>query len=412
MLVATVLVTSMFTQAVYALDEQFKSDNDILIYDPDVGNSCESGSSAPISGGDNQEKVWNWLKAKGMTDNGAAGIMGNIEVESGFNPFRLEVTGETYATLTAYTGSNKAFGLVQWDGGRRVDVLKHLAETKTEYRQYISTTYGAEIEDYKKAPAEVNDWFINSELEFMYKEATPGGSRSTIWQKMLDSTSAEEASDIFEEIFEGSVRVAGGTHSIAAKNLYARFTGSGGGSGCGGNEVVAEGGLNEQQAKKLVMSYGENKNNDSLNTVGNAYWIIGGNGSNCVTFSRFFLNKFTGSKAPTPMGNGEDVVGNLTGVPKGNTPKVWAIFSWDNSTYGHTGVVLGIKGDTVIVGQASYGHGGSGRGDGTYGGGGAGFVQVGKLTDTGPWSGKVPTEFAYPNEVDTNKIQEYVNGNI
>ncbi|MDB5165246.1 MAG: hypothetical protein JWM00_136 [Candidatus Saccharibacteria bacterium] len=186
---------------------------------------------------------------------------------------------------------------------------------------------------------------------------------------------------------------------------------------------IEEGGLTEEQAKQLMMNYGENKSGDTERTIGASYWADcspGGNGSNCVSFSRFFLNKFTGSPAPTPMGNGVDVVSNLaaSGVPTGSRPRVFSVFSMSSSSAeGHTGVVLGIHGNTAIVGHASCTRGQNGiggKGDGTINGDGSGFIMTGTLNRSGGawYASGVPVDFAYPKNIDTNKIQDYINGNI
>ena len=77
---------------------------------------------------------------------------------------------------------------------------------------------------------------------------------------------------------------------------------------------------------------------------------------NCVSFSWYFLRKYVDKAVPSPIGNGFEVVSNLssTGYPTGNQPRPYAIFSWSNGGYGHTGVVLGVIDDnTFIVGESS-----------------------------------------------------------
>ena len=390
------------------------------------GCTCSTGIDT-LSGGSNKEMVWDWLIKKGMSEIGAAGIMGNMSVESGFNPFRLQVADENYDTLTSNDGYDKAFGLAQWDGGRRVEVLKYLANLDQSYKAFIDKKYGEEAESYKFAEDEqpgITEKFIIAELDFLYKESTGGGNRPTTWKSMLTATSPTDAANKFEEVFEGSVRPAGGSQVGEAIKIYNEFKSgtsdpgvyrTSDSTGCGSDEnttVSEEGGLTESQAKKLVMNYGANVDNDSANTVGSAYWnLCNGGGSNCVTFSRFFINKFSESPAPSPMGNGKDVVQKLgeSGVPTGNTPKPFAIFSWSNSTNGHTGVILGINGDTAIIGEASCSSVGIGAGDGTTYDKGAAIIRVGKLNDPSIWFGKVPTEFAYPKNVNVSKIQDYVN---
>lgn len=38
----------------------------------------------------NKEIIWQFLKSAGLSNAGAAGLMGNLEAESGFNPKNLE----------------------------------------------------------------------------------------------------------------------------------------------------------------------------------------------------------------------------------------------------------------------------------------------------------------------------------
>ena len=181
--------------------------------------------------------------------------------------------------------------------------------------------------------------------------------------------------------------------------------------GCG----LTEGGMTEEQAKTFMMRYGENAKNDSVTAMLSSPFgapsttCSGGAMSNCVSFSAFFLNKFSSSQHRG--GDGVGVVPNLAaaGVPTGTEPRVYSVFSWASGAWGHTGVVLAINGDTAIVGHASCSSSGSGAGDGTKSGGGAGFILVGKIDEPYVWLGTMPTGFAYPENVDTNKISEYIN---
>lgn len=81
-----------------------------------------------LTGKNNEEKIWNYLKAQGMTDCGAAGLMGNLYAESGLIPTNLQNSyekklGYTDATYTeavdsgAYSNFVKdsaGYGLAQW----------------------------------------------------------------------------------------------------------------------------------------------------------------------------------------------------------------------------------------------------------------------------------------------------------
>ena len=180
------------------------------------------------------------------------------------------------------------------------------------------------------------------------------------------------------------------------------------------DQTLGQGGLTEEQAKIFMMKYGENVGNDSVNSMNAGAGrpgtgCAGGALSNCVSFSAFFMNKFTNMKYQG--GNGNDVVRNLEsiGVPTGNEPKVFAVFSNGfHTSAGHTGVILGIHGDTLVVGHASCSNPGSGRGDGTQEGGGAGYVITGTISARALVYTDTPT-FAYPTEVDNAAIEAYIN---
>lgn len=81
-----------------------------------------------LTGKTNEEKIWNFLKAKGLNDCGIAGLMGNLFAESGLRPNNLQNTyekklGYTDESYTAAVDSGKytnfakdaaGYGLAQW----------------------------------------------------------------------------------------------------------------------------------------------------------------------------------------------------------------------------------------------------------------------------------------------------------
>ena len=81
-----------------------------------------------LTGKTNEEKIWNYLAAEGMTACGAAGLMGNLYAESGLVPANLQNTyekklGYTDAAYTAAVDSGAysnfakdgaGYGLAQW----------------------------------------------------------------------------------------------------------------------------------------------------------------------------------------------------------------------------------------------------------------------------------------------------------
>lgn len=79
---------------------------------------CPNGESAPsdtsLTGSDNEEKVWNFFKSKGLGDHQVAGIMGNIAEESAFDPTKVE--GGSQSETPPGSGG---WGLIQWTPGTK-----------------------------------------------------------------------------------------------------------------------------------------------------------------------------------------------------------------------------------------------------------------------------------------------------
>lgn len=184
------------------------------------------------------------------------------------------------------------------------------------------------------------------------------------------------------------------------------------GNNCEPSSNISEGGLTEDQAKKFMMRYGENVNNSVSSLIGEYWNKCNGGGSNCVSFSYFFNHAFDSDTkmAKGAVGDGNAVVGNMkaNGSDGGTEPKLFSTFSWSNGGYGHTGIVLGIHGDQIIVGHASCSSSGIGKGDGTKEGGGSGFVLTGNINDAKAFWGTKPTGFAYPSNIDVAKIQKFI----
>ena len=76
--------------------------------------SVSSFNSFNWQGGDVQETVWGYLVTHGYTPEAAAGIMGNIEAESGFN---------TSAVESSVTNPGEGIGLIQWSFGRKAQLI-------------------------------------------------------------------------------------------------------------------------------------------------------------------------------------------------------------------------------------------------------------------------------------------------
>lgn len=84
--------------------------------------ACRAGAGpVNLTGNTNLEKVFNYMKSKGLTSEQAAGVVGNIAVESGGNPINAQVGPDTKdpSQFGTAVGIGRAWGLIQWDAGGR-----------------------------------------------------------------------------------------------------------------------------------------------------------------------------------------------------------------------------------------------------------------------------------------------------
>lgn len=119
-----------------------------------------------------------------------------------------------------------------------------------------------------------------------------------------------------------------------------------------------EGGLTLEEAQKLA-DYYKGPMDPAPYNLPFGKW-------NCVSMSAWFVQAFTDvGLASRAWGNGADVAAGLKeefGWETGTEPQPWAIFSVTSGKTmcgshlcGHTGVVVGVQGNTVITLEASYG---------------------------------------------------------
>lgn len=119
-LISLILASTLSNIARAEFDERFYKLNDIIYYD--AGKDCapaSSGNMADINleGNDNAEKIWNFFKSKGLTDEQTAGIMGSLWGESNhFQPDLVEA------------GNGIGYGIAQWSFGRRTNLENYAKE--------------------------------------------------------------------------------------------------------------------------------------------------------------------------------------------------------------------------------------------------------------------------------------------
>lgn len=115
---ASLMVVTSAPGLVLAVDDKgFFGTNDIIFYSSE--KSCVAGSSGALVAGDGtnpktveevKKVIWGFLLGKGLSPEQTAGLMGNIQQESGFRPEAVE------------GGNGIGFGIVQWSFGRRTNL--------------------------------------------------------------------------------------------------------------------------------------------------------------------------------------------------------------------------------------------------------------------------------------------------
>lgn len=140
---------------------------------------------------DNAKVIWNYFKAKGLSDCGIAGLMGNLYAESGLNPANLQNSYEKKLGMTdsQYTqavdnGSysnfvkdSAGYGLAQWTYWSRKQELLKLCRSRSK---------------------SIGD--LNTQLDFLYQELST--SYSQLLKILKTTSSIEEASNLVITQFE------------------------------------------------------------------------------------------------------------------------------------------------------------------------------------------------------------------
>lgn len=116
--VATLVLSGGGSISALEADQRSLMRHGVRYFNISEGMPCAAGPATgtiTIEGSDDAERVYNFLVSKGWTPFQAAGIMGNMHVESGIQPMRLQGTASGVRTPAETVGSrNTGWGLVQW----------------------------------------------------------------------------------------------------------------------------------------------------------------------------------------------------------------------------------------------------------------------------------------------------------
>lgn len=346
-----------------------------------ASNTTGGGAQVPADTEKNAQAVYSVLKTWGMPNENIAGILGNWSQESGIDPTSVEgIYDEPYqigprkkaawdGNFTHIPGqSHGGIGLGQWSNGRTPMLLDY-AKAKGKDWYTIQTQLAFMVEgDNPSDTAVFKDMIKNSQgspsqaayyfhdkwersadtSEMKAKRA----ANAEMWMAKMSGWSVDSSLvGGIEDIVGGIIDVVGDGVRTVMGNCTQKNAGTVG---------LVDGGMTEEQAKAITDLY----NQEGDRFLDEKYGPGGGPGScgdnhaeNCVSFSTYFMNKYTTFDQYAP-GNGIRTaysIAEMTGKQVQDTPVAYSIGSGPGSgPAGHTFAVLGVQGDKVIVGEAGY----------------------------------------------------------
>ncbi|MGP4915632.1 PE-PGRS virulence associated protein [Corynebacterium xerosis] len=178
------------------------------------GGGGDAGAPGEVVGGDIEEKVWNYLRGAGYSDEQTAGVMGNIERESGFNPFIAQGEASTPSTSSGW-------GLVQWTGIRHVEIRDAVIDE-------LGADYYIAAPNMQQLPATMTEQDVDSLVLFQlrYIIAELEGVENVAGDHLASTTTVEEATKSFEAKYERSGVVAIDERIANAQAFYAQYAGA------------------------------------------------------------------------------------------------------------------------------------------------------------------------------------------
>ena len=181
-----------------------------------VGSS-DSSTSTDVNTNTPQQQtakvIWDRVLKEGGTKEGAAALLGNNQAESKLQPSIIQ-SNATYNEAKAMdtTLGGYAFGLAQWDSGRRVNLLNY---AKSQKKSWTDT---------------------NLQVEFMFEQ---DGTDSTLLKQLVKETNVKQATEDIMRKWERAGTVDSlSQHQDYAQYWYTFFTTGGSNSGTSGGSGI------------------------------------------------------------------------------------------------------------------------------------------------------------------------------
>ena len=178
-----------------------------LLLTSNYTSSSSTSSDGNYSGdGSNKGDTWAFFKNKGFSDAGTAGIMGNLEQESGIDPKAIQGNGK-----------GPAAGIAQWENYNTKSARwKQLSEfAKSKGTKWTDLTTQLE--------------FLLAELEGTNGDSYTGKlmSKKGGIKKLKEATDYKKAALLFEQVFERAGKPMMDKRYKYAKNILDKYSGTG-----------------------------------------------------------------------------------------------------------------------------------------------------------------------------------------
>ncbi|WP_394217030.1 phage tail tip lysozyme [Brachybacterium vulturis] len=179
-------------------------------------DSGGGGAGAPreVVGGDIEQKAWNYLRGAGYSEEQTAGVMGNIERESGFNPFIAQGSASTPSV-------NSGWGLVQWTGSRHAEIRDAVIDE-------LGTKYYIAAPSMQQLPATMSEEDVDAIVLFQlrYIIGELEGVEKAAGDHLASTTTVEDATRSFEAKYERSGVMAIDERIVNAQAFYDQYSGT------------------------------------------------------------------------------------------------------------------------------------------------------------------------------------------
>lgn len=325
--------------------------------------------------GDNEKTIFSYLVQNDYSNIAAAAIMGNLKAESGaFNPRQLEKIEANASfpgylapeNFRAYENGSKTYsgglGLAQWTSAGRVKKLQEFADSLNLPVTSLSVQVRflvKELNEYGITPSVLNSMSLRDATSYILKTYERPANQS---EEVVDSRTNNASNyvsyeagevDFGEEDIDGDVCIPDEDADKAYQDQYEQLD---------IEEIIKllqDGGMSLSEAQGIIEKYLKVSPDqyDYYNIEASVHKGTNSPLYNCVAFVRWFTKEYYNYNLPKGSGNGWAVAGYITNGKPHSVPKAGAVFSWSNSGAGHTGVVLGVDGENLIIGEASYNNG-------------------------------------------------------